>query len=200
MYKSPLKDIFHKTQDNSGVFVMTEINIYLANAFGFYQVVSESVRYPHCHGFKQKFLKMFLMLSNSKATHVLTLSCFCMKLCVSLTPSLSVCLSSNSCFFFFKLSPLLRAGKLGGWQVGKDPVNSLSVEGFIQKTLVTSPEVALFSQFPYYQKFIPVWVGVIQLLPCYLLSIICLSIPGFTKTSLNSSYTFPTLFEMETTV
>uniref|UniRef100_A0AAQ5X8J7 FERM domain-containing protein n=1 Tax=Amphiprion ocellaris TaxID=80972 RepID=A0AAQ5X8J7_AMPOC len=30
-------------------------------------------------------------------------------------------------------------------RVGKDPVNSLSVEGFVQKTLVTSPEVHSFS-------------------------------------------------------
>ena len=31
--------------------------------------------------------------------------------------------------------------------MGKDPVNNLSVEGFIQKTLVTSPEVAHISLF-----------------------------------------------------
>lgn len=134
------------------------------------------------------------MLSISEATCVLTLSCFCMKFCVSLILSLNVCLNSDCCFFFFNLSPLLHAGQLGGWQVGKDPVNSLSVEGFVQKTMVTSPEVALFSLFFSYQKFIPVWVGVIQLLPCYLLFIICLLIPGFTKTLLNSSYTFPYLF------
>uniref|UniRef100_A0A7N9B222 Band 4.1-like protein 1 n=1 Tax=Mastacembelus armatus TaxID=205130 RepID=A0A7N9B222_9TELE len=51
-------------------------------------------------------------------------------------------MSSTDCSSLsFKLSPLLRVGQLLGRAVGKDPVNSLSVEGFVQKTLVTSPEV-----------------------------------------------------------
>lgn len=47
----------------------------------------------------------------------------------------------------FELSPLPRAGQSAGQAVGKDPVNSLSVEGFVQKTVVASPEVAHFSLF-----------------------------------------------------
>ncbi|XP_024125191.1 band 4.1-like protein 1 isoform X2 [Oryzias melastigma] len=46
---------------------------------------------------------------------------------------------------------------LGGRVIGKDPVNSLSVEGFIQKTYVTSPEgseewVLIEKQHPYHQE------------------------------------------------
>jgi len=71
-----------------------------------------------------------------------------MKLCILLIHSLILGLSSNGCSSFsLKLSPLLRVGQLVGRAVGKDPVNSLSVEGFVQKTLVTSPEVAHPSLF-----------------------------------------------------
>lgn len=42
-----------------------------------------------------------------------------------------------------------------GLAMGKDPVNSLSVEGLIQKTLVTSPEVAYI--FILYEKVYTLW-------------------------------------------
>lgn len=42
-----------------------------------------------------------------------------------------------------------------GLAMGKDPVNSLSVEGLIQKTLVTSPEVAYI--FILYENVCTLW-------------------------------------------
>lgn len=70
--------------------------------------------------------------------------------------------------FFFSFPSLLNSPlclvsrQLVGRAVGKDPVNSLSVEGFVQKTVVTSPEVAHLSLFPfhyavYYLKHFVVW-------------------------------------------
>ncbi|XP_061544993.1 band 4.1-like protein 1 isoform X5 [Phycodurus eques] len=43
---------------------------------------------------------------------------------------------------------------LGGRVVGKDPINSLSIEGFIQKNLTTSPEEPVSAPFVYDDPFI----------------------------------------------
>ncbi|XP_054604309.2 band 4.1-like protein 1 isoform X8 [Nothobranchius furzeri] len=42
---------------------------------------------------------------------------------------------------------------LGGWAAGKDPANSLSVEGFVQKTVVTSPEEPVSTPAIYEEPF-----------------------------------------------
>ena len=59
----------------------------------------------------------------------------------------SLCSFHNLCLqnFEFRLEQLLSlpVKQSVGRAVEKDPGNSLSVEGFIQKTLVASPEVAL---------------------------------------------------------
>lgn len=108
-----------------------------------------AVRYIRLHIFSSKFIKKFLQNNSVKScSHRFFLSfpVFSVLHETVLICSLISSLSSNACSSFsFKLSPLLCVGQLVGRAVGKDPVNSLSVEGFVQKTLVTSPEVAHLS-------------------------------------------------------
>lgn len=70
-------------------------------------------------------------------------------------PSPSLRAFPNLCFqnFEFALEQLLSlpVEQSVGRAAGKDPGNSLSVEGFTQKTLVTSPEVA-FIPCPFIRK------------------------------------------------
>lgn len=131
--------------------VVTEKKICIANVCWFVFVDLVAVRWTALLVFSLKFNRKVCTISELSCTDSSCLSYFLSfawngLLCISLIYSLISNPSSNGCSSFsFKLSPLPRVDQLVGRAVGKDPVNSLSVEGFVQKTVVTSPEVAHLS-------------------------------------------------------
>lgn len=102
------------------------------------------------HIFISKLIKRFYRATVKPCFLSFTQNCLTVRYC-----HISRLNANYFCSFSSKPAPLLCVGQLVGRAMGKDSVNSLSVEGFVQTTLVTSPEVAhllllLFSDIVYY--------------------------------------------------